>query len=172
MASEKVSDTPKLSDEDAIERHASVVATEKTTWERLWPVIACGAGLFSDGYLNGVIGSVSTMLSAVYPDEYKNSSALSNVSSIVFAGQLWLRNLVSCLYFTADPQIGTVLGQLVFGFTSDMYSRKWSLFVSTIILIVFAALGAGSYGAGGSIQGMFAALTAYRFFLGIGIGKS
>ena len=25
-----------------------------TQWEKLWPVIACGAGLFSDGYLNGV----------------------------------------------------------------------------------------------------------------------
>lgn len=27
---------------------------EKTKWERLWPVFACGAGLYSDGYLNGV----------------------------------------------------------------------------------------------------------------------
>ena len=26
----------------------------KTRWERSWPIIACGAGLFSDGYLNGV----------------------------------------------------------------------------------------------------------------------
>jgi len=42
--------------------------------------------------------------------------------------------------------------------------------VSTVILIIFAALGAGSYGAGGSLQGMFAALTAYRFLVGIGIG--
>ena len=42
--------------------------------------------------------------------------------------------------------------------------------VSTLILIVFAALGAGSYGAGGSVQGLLAALTAYRFLLGIGIG--
>ena len=25
---------------------------EKGRWERSWPVIACGAGLFSDGYLN------------------------------------------------------------------------------------------------------------------------
>ena len=41
---------------------------------------------------------------------------------------------------------------------------------STIILIVFAALCAGAYGAGGSQAGLFAALTAYRFFLGIGIG--
>lgn len=23
-------------------------------WDRIWPVLACGAGLFSDGYLNGV----------------------------------------------------------------------------------------------------------------------
>jgi len=28
--------------------------TEKTWWQRRAPVIACGSGLFSDGYLNGV----------------------------------------------------------------------------------------------------------------------
>lgn len=37
-------------------------------------------------------------------------------------------------------------------------------------MIVFSALGASSYGAGGSIQGLFAALSAYRFLLGVGIG--
>ena len=26
---------------------------EKSRWERSWPTIACGAGLFSDGYLQG-----------------------------------------------------------------------------------------------------------------------
>jgi hypothetical protein len=35
-------------------RRQSLAATDKGRWERLWPVIACGAGLFSDGYLNGV----------------------------------------------------------------------------------------------------------------------
>jgi len=59
---------------------------------------------------------------------------------------------------------------LIFGYTSDHYSRKWSLFASTVILILFAALSAGSYGAGGSSSGLFAALTAWRFLLGIGIG--
>ena len=34
------------------ERHRHTV--DHTQWEKLWPVIACGAGLFSDGYLNGV----------------------------------------------------------------------------------------------------------------------
>ena len=90
------------------------------------------------------------MLRHIYPESYAKSTAQNNVSSITFAG--------------------TVVGMLVFGYTSDHYSRKWSLFISTIIIILFAALGAGSYGAGGSPRGLFAALTAYRFFLGIGIG--
>ena len=90
------------------------------------------------------------MLGKLYGDAYTNSTAAQNVSSIVFAG--------------------TVVGMLGFGYTSDHWSRKWSLMISTIILFIFAALGAGSYGAGGNIGGMFAALTAYRFFLGVGIG--
>ena len=40
---------------------------------------------------------------------------------------------------------------------------------STIILFIFAALSAGSYG-GGTINGVLQALTAWRFLLGIGIG--
>lgn len=36
------------------ERRQSVplAQLEKSRWERLWPSFACGAGLFSDGYLN------------------------------------------------------------------------------------------------------------------------
>lgn len=90
------------------------------------------------------------MLSKIYGDRYTSSPAASNVASIAFAG--------------------TVIGQLVFGYTTDAYSRKWSLWVSTVILFVFAALAAGSYGAGDTVGGLLAALTAYRFFIGIGIG--
>jgi MFS family permease len=97
-----------------------------------------------------VIGSVSTCLARIYPDEYANSPARQNVSSITFAG--------------------TVLGTLIFGYTADRWSRKWSLFVCTVLMFVFAALGAGSYGAGGSIGGLFAALTAFRFLIGVAIG--
>jgi hypothetical protein len=32
----------------------SVANTQKNTWRKLMPVVACGAGLFSDGYLNNV----------------------------------------------------------------------------------------------------------------------
>lgn len=90
------------------------------------------------------------MLGKIYSDTYSKSSSGQNISSIAFAG--------------------TVVGQLGFGLLADRWSRKWSLLISTIILFVFAALSAGSYGYHGSTLGMFAALTAYRFFLGIGIG--
>ena len=92
---------------------------------------------------------MNTILSTLYSEQYTNSSAQSNVSSIAFAG--------------------TVVGQLFFGWMSDHVSRKWALMTSTVILFIFAALSAGSY-SGGSINGMLQALTAWRFLLGIGIG--
>ncbi|KAK9472848.1 major facilitator superfamily domain-containing protein [Dipodascopsis tothii] len=122
----------------------------KTTWARVLPIMATGAGLFSDGYLNNVISSVNTCLKRLYPTEVANSHAIQNVSSIVFAG--------------------TVLGQLVFGYVSDHYSRKHGMVVATGILILFAILCSGVWGAGGSIPGMLVALTVYRFFIGVGIG--
>jgi MFS family permease len=143
--------SPDSKERKAIAGDATPAAVvEPSTWQRVWPTIACGAGLFSDGYLQSVIGPVNTLLKKLYPDQYANSPAAQNVTSIAFAG--------------------TVVGQLLFGYTSDHYSRKWSLLISTVILFIFAALGAGSYGANGSVQGLLAALTAYRFLLGIGIG--
>jgi len=90
-------------------------------------------------------------LKKLYKTQYTSSSAQQNVTSIAF--------------------VGTVVGQLFFGWMSDHYSRKWALMASTCILILFAALSAGSYGYHGSITGLFQALTAYRFLLGIGIGS-
>ncbi|KAI3531877.1 major facilitator superfamily transporter [Colletotrichum filicis] len=113
------------------------------------PVIACGAGLFSDGYINNVIGSVTTILALQYGDLYKNSNAKKYVGDIAFAG--------------------TVVGQLAFGWLADHWSRTNSLLVSTVILLVFTALAAGSYYKGDDI-GMFNILAAWRFFVGIGIG--
>ncbi|KAK9366459.1 major facilitator superfamily domain-containing protein [Lipomyces kononenkoae] len=117
---------------------------------KFWPIVATGAGLFSDGYLNNVIGSVNTILKILYPTDYADSTATQNVSSIAF--------------------VGTVVGQLIFGYVSDHHSRKLGMIVSTLILILMSILSSASWGAGGSIPGMLAALTAYRFFIGIGIG--
>ncbi|CDK24473.1 unnamed protein product [Kuraishia capsulata CBS 1993] len=128
-----------------------IVETESSVKAKnLWPIFTAGAGLFSDGYVNNSISTASTCLSLLYGAEYKKSRAINNVSSIAFAG--------------------TVLGQLTFGVLSDYMSRKTGMLISSAILIVFAILCSGSWGAGGSAGGLFAALTAYRFFLGVGIG--
>lgn len=96
-----------------------------------------------------MIGSVNTVLKVQYGDVYIKSNAYKYVADIAFAG--------------------TVLGQLAFGFLSDNWSRSNSLITSTIILIIFTALASGSYYHGDTI-GMFNILTAWRFFVGIGIG--
>lgn len=132
-----------------MERRGSVSGTDKTFAQRLFPAFAAGTGLFSDGYLNGVIGSVSTMLKRIYGKEYSGTAAQRNIGAITFAG--------------------TVFGQLLFGWTTDHWSRKWSIFTSTIIVAVFAILCTGAYG-GGSVHGLTNAIVAYRFLLGIGIG--
>jgi MFS family permease len=89
------------------------------------------------------------MLKAIYPKHF-TAKYSSNISAISFAG--------------------FVVGMLFFGYTSDKYSRKWSLLVSTIIMIVFAILATGAYGAHGTPEGLFMALAAYRFFIGVGLG--
>ncbi|PWY82010.1 MFS general substrate transporter [Aspergillus heteromorphus CBS 117.55] len=124
--------------------------TQKTFWERSWPTFACGAGLWSDGYLQYVIGTVNTIFDKLYPKVYDGSVYSQNVSSVAFAG--------------------TVVGMLGFGYLSDHWSRTNTLMVSTVILFVFGALCAGAYGKDGSLTGMFNALTVYRFFLGLGVG--
>ena len=48
-----VDDSPERN-ETEIEVHGAPLENyEKGRWERSWPTIACGAGLFSDGYVNG-----------------------------------------------------------------------------------------------------------------------
>lgn len=144
------SDSPDNSGLDVLTGQDDLENTGKTRWQKFWPAFACGSGLFSDGYLQASIGPVNHCLGLLYPKQYEHSTYHQNITAIAFAG--------------------TVVGQLFFGYTSDRYSRKNSLLASTIILIVFAALGAGAWGANGTVNGLLAALTAYRFLLGIGIG--
>ncbi|KAG9039013.1 hypothetical protein FS837_001077 [Tulasnella sp. UAMH 9824] len=115
-------------------------------------IFACGTALFSDGYQNGVIGTVNTLIKIIYKDtpglNLKRYS--TTFSSLAFAG--------------------TFAGMLIFGLLSDRIGRKFGMILATLIVFLFAALSAGAYGAGGSVGGMLAALSAYRFLIGIGIG--
>jgi hypothetical protein len=54
-------------------RHVPIEQTEKSRWDRMWPIIACGAGLFSDGYLNAVCSTKSPI--KTMSDQIHRSSA-------------------------------------------------------------------------------------------------
>ncbi|KAL7279070.1 metabolite transporter [Trametes coccinea BRFM310] len=113
-------------------------------------IFACGTALFSDGYANGVIGAVNTLLKRIYGADKVNTNYSNTINSLAFAG--------------------TVVGMLVFGYLSDKLGRKFGMMLATGIVAVFSALSAASSGAHHSVSGLLAMLSACRFLLGIGIG--
>lgn len=110
--------------------------------------IAGGVGLFSDGYLNGVSGSLTTIIGNIYPNEYTTQKK-SLLNSMIF--------------------LGNVLGMLVFGYACDKSGRKYSLIVASIFLVVFSIMSAAAYYKGTN-EGVINTLIIYRFLLGVGIG--
>ncbi|KAF8956216.1 MFS Git1p-related glycerophosphoinositol and glycerophosphocholine permease [Flammula alnicola] len=114
-------------------------------------IFACGTALFSDGYGNGVIGNVNTLLTRVYgSDKLSQHNYSRTLTSLAFAG--------------------TVVGMLVFGYISDKIGRKFGMMTATVIVALFSGLSAASSGAHGSVDGLLSMLSAMRFLLGIGIG--
>ncbi|KAF8956504.1 putative metabolite transporter [Flammula alnicola] len=114
-------------------------------------IFACGTALFSDGYANGVIGSVNTLLTRIYGAEKLSQHNYSRaLSSLGFAG--------------------AILGMLVFGYLSDKIGRKFGMMATTTIIALFSGLSAASAGAHGSVGGLLSMLSAMRFLIGIGLG--
>ncbi|KAF7312065.1 MFS Git1p-related glycerophosphoinositol [Mycena indigotica] len=113
-------------------------------------IFACGTALFSDGYANGVIGSVNTLLKRTYGTAAFPSNYSTTLSSVVF--------------------VGTVLGMVSFGWISDKIGRKSGMMSAAAIVAFFTLLSAASSGANHSVHGLLAMLIVSRFFLGIGIG--
>ncbi|KAJ7116458.1 MFS Git1p-related glycerophosphoinositol and glycerophosphocholine permease [Mycena epipterygia] len=113
-------------------------------------IFACGTALFSDGYANGIIGSVNTILKRIYGTTAFPSNYSTTLNSVVF--------------------VGTILGMLTFGWISDKVGRKFGMMSATAIVAFFSALSAASSGANHSVHGLLAMLITCRFFLGIGIG--
>ncbi|KAF8071986.1 putative metabolite transporter [Lyophyllum atratum] len=114
-------------------------------------IFACGTALFSDGYANGVIGNVNTILKRVYGADTVNAHNYGTVlNSLAFAG--------------------TIVGMLSFGYLSDKMGRKFGMMSATVIVALFSGLSAASSGAHGSVTGLLQMLSAMRFLLGIGVG--
>ncbi|KAG8949239.1 hypothetical protein FRC04_008841 [Tulasnella sp. 424] len=130
----------------------TVQVTHRRGLGKVGLIFACGTALFSDGYQNGVTGPVNTIIKIIYKD----------------TPGLNLKQYSTA--FSSLVNAGTIVGMLLFGVLADRIGRKFGMIAATFIVVVFAALSAGAYGAGGSINGTLAALLAYRFLIGIGIG--
>ncbi|KAJ7465465.1 MFS Git1p-related glycerophosphoinositol and glycerophosphocholine permease [Mycena galericulata] len=113
-------------------------------------IFACGTALFSDGYGNGIIGNVNTLLKRIYGTDVVTQSYSTTLNSVVFAG--------------------TIVGMLTFGWISDKIGRKFGMMSAAGIVAFFSALSATSSGAHHNVHGLLAMLITCRFFLGIGIG--
>ncbi|KAJ7284560.1 putative metabolite transporter [Mycena rebaudengoi] len=113
-------------------------------------IFACGTALFADGYGNGIIGSVNTLLKRIYGTEAFSESYSTTLNSATFAG--------------------TIFGMLTFGYISDKVGRKFGMMTAAGMVAFFSALSSASSGANHNVHGLIAMLVVCRFFLGIGIG--
>ncbi|PKI82365.1 hypothetical protein MVES1_003476 [Malassezia vespertilionis] len=143
---EELDPTP-LENTKELENAAAVELDQRFTWKKIGTIAACGTALFSDGYVNGSMGNVNTILSKLYKDVMQDKS--STVTAIGFAG--------------------TVVGMLSFGYYSDAVGRKSGMIIAVLIIIVFSALSSGAYYKGETV-GMVNMLIAWRFFTGVGVG--
>lgn len=116
-------------------------------------IFACGASLFSDGYVNAISGPVTTIITGYL---YQDATAEEKSR---------FKTLFPSMAF-----VGTVIGMGSFGVLVDVVGRKWGMLICSIGLIIFSILAAGAWGARGTTGGLFAALIAYRFLIGIFIG--
>lgn len=113
-------------------------------------IFACGTALISDGYVNGVIGTVVTILQRKFGPGVVTTNEHTTLNSIGFAG--------------------TIVGMLTFGYVTDKFGRKFGMMMATGIMILFSFLSACAQGAHNSTHGLLVVLIVFRFFLGIGIG--
>ncbi|KAF9448518.1 putative metabolite transporter [Macrolepiota fuliginosa MF-IS2] len=132
-------------------------------------IFACGTALFSDGYSNGVINNVNTLLTRIYgSDRIEANNYGTTVRSLAFAGTVVGMLLFGTYNLDLPVYICITKGET--GWLSDKIGRKFGMMAASGIVVVFALLSSASAGAHGSLSGMLAMLSTMRFLLGIGIG--
>ncbi|KAL9558893.1 hypothetical protein MBANPS3_000670 [Mucor bainieri] len=123
----------------------------KFGWFHIRACIVSGVGFFTDAYDIFAINLVSTMIGYVYWKESGNKTPY-NVDTAI---------KVSC-------SVGTVIGQLLFGYLADHVGRKRMYGVELMIIIVGTV---GQTLVGNSPAASFwAVITFWRILVGIGIG--
>ncbi|TFK88837.1 phosphate transporter [Polyporus arcularius HHB13444] len=121
----------------------------KVSWFHVRIVLVAGAGFFTDAYDIFAINIAAVMLGYVYGHNQKLSANQD----------LGLK--------VATP-VGTVFGQLVFGWLADVYGRK-RMYGIEMMLIIVASFGQAMAGQAHAAN-IIGVLVVWRFIMGIGIG--
>ncbi|KAI3459501.1 hypothetical protein Pfo_016164 [Paulownia fortunei] len=127
----------------------------KTQLYHFTAIVVAGMGFFTDAYDLFSISLVSKLLGRIYytkPGAAKPGTLPPSVSSSV----------------TGVALVGTLAGQLFFGWLGDKMGRK-KVYGLTLLLMVVCSLACGlSFGQ--TPKGVMATLCFFRFWLGFGIG--
>ncbi|KAL1822260.1 hypothetical protein DCAR_0310075 [Daucus carota subsp. sativus] len=127
----------------------------KTQWYHVMAIVIAGMGFFTDAYDLFCISTVSKLLGRLYyydPTTGKPGKLPHHTNNLV----------------TGVALVGTLTGQLFFGWLGDKLGRK-KVYGVTLILMVVCALCSGlSFGY--SANAVIGTLCFFRFWLGFGIG--
>ncbi|KAG4182669.1 hypothetical protein ERO13_A09G058400v2 [Gossypium hirsutum] len=127
----------------------------KTQWYHFTAIVIAGMGFFTDAYDLFCISLVTKLLGRIYyhvDGALKPGTLPPNVAAAVNGVAL----------------VGTLVGQLFFGWLGDKMGRK-KVYGLTLILMVVCSIASGlSFGS--SAKGVIATLCFFRFWLGFGIG--
>jgi PHS family inorganic phosphate transporter-like MFS transporter len=119
-------------------------------------VLVAGVGFFTDAYDIFAINIASTMLGYVY----------GRGSPLGKAGQKL--NKQQDLGVKVAAPVGTLVGQLLFGWLADVVGRKRMYGIELMIIII--ATFAQALSGGAHAVGIIGVLVVWRFLMGIGIG--
>lgn len=113
-------------------------------------VIFSGFALLSDGYQSGIISFINLLMTQIYGKEIFNETMSSRLSYSLFVGaivgQLGEQNLpLFSLYFFKTSH-GLTMPFLGFGLIIDRLGRKIGLILTTVLVILGAAMSAASSG--------------------------
>ncbi|KAF8072062.1 inorganic phosphate transporter, partial [Lyophyllum atratum] len=118
--------------------------------------LVAGVGFFTDAYDIFAINIASTMLGYVYG---KGSPLNKSGQKLNKSQDLGVK--------VATP-VGTLVGQLLFGWLADVVGRK-RMYGIELMIIIIATFGQALSG-GGHAVGIIGVLVVWRFLMGVGIG--
>ena len=123
---EKYKNSPSyVKTEEELEESGLSTLTKKEKRKIILDMCSASACLLGDGYVNASTGVISSGLKAVYGPQYSKSKAISNISAIVFAGQ--------------------VFSIMFFGYFVDIIGRRTVTLIGNVIMFLFSLLLAGAW---------------------------